>query len=159
MVYPLIIRKYWLISQTLAVLLAVRVGASLVVLPRLLRWLHAEPAPNQWDFDRLRDLAYYVDRWLGIFPANPKGNCFPRSLALFWFARRCGFPARFICGVRRGSDGLDGHAWVMCEGRALLEPTSQWKTHTITYSYPDPDRESAAPEDSLQASHKTTSCF
>ena len=41
---------------------------------------------------RFEDLVYYVDRWLQLFPYNAKGNCFPRSLALYWFATTIGLP-------------------------------------------------------------------
>jgi hypothetical protein len=82
------------------------------------------------------NLVYYVDRWLELFPYNKKGNCFPRSLALYWFARRLGYPVRFQCGVRKDVSHLDGHAWLTLDRLPFHETGQHWQHYTVTFSYP-----------------------
>ena len=56
--------------------------------------------------------------WIGgcnYFPITRKGNCFPRSVAIYWFARRRGYPVHFHCGVRkeaRSSMVMRGSRWI-----------------------------------------------
>lgn len=84
------------------------------------------------------DTVYYVDRWLALFPYNPKGNCFPRALTLFLFARRAGLPVQFNCGVMKVHQQLEGHAWLTLDGHEFLEPSSFWQAFTVTLSFPPP---------------------
>jgi hypothetical protein len=93
------------------------------------------------------DLVYYVDRWLQLFPYNKKGNCFPRSLALYWFARRVGYPVRFHCGVRKEVSNLAGHAWLTLDHQPFHETGQQWQRFTVTFSYP-PDPAAGGKQDS-----------
>lgn len=85
----------------------------------------------------MEDVAYYVDRWLALFPYNLKGNCFPRALALFFFARRAGLPVQFKCGVMMLNQQLEGHAWLVLDGHVFLEPSSYWQSFTVTLSFPE----------------------
>ncbi len=85
----------------------------------------------------LYDIAYYVDRWLSLFPYNAKGNCFPRSLVLYRFARLRGFPVCFHCGVRKMGNRLDGHAWLTLQGRPFHEPTLHWNSFAVTFTFPE----------------------
>lgn len=135
--------KIRLIAESAAVLFVVRFGLRIASVPRVLRWLHLEPVPNGQDLAVLTDLAYYTDRWLGLFPGNPKGNCLPRAVTLYRLARAYGFAVRFQCGIQRHGTQLDGHAWLLKENGAFLEPTNQWEQFTVTFSFPpvsDPER-------------------
>jgi hypothetical protein len=101
----------------------------------LLGWLVCEISADP-DEHAMEDVAYYVDRWLALFPYNPKGNCFPRALALFFFARRAGLPVQFKCGVMKLNQQLEGHAWLVLEGHEFLEPSSYWQSFTVTVTFP-----------------------
>lgn len=143
------VRKYWRIAQSGLVLGLVRGVARLAPLPKVLAWLHHEPSLDALaapDRAVLEDLVYFTDRWLTIFPANAKGNCFPRSLTLYWFARRLGFPVGFHCGIQRNGQALDGHAWLSLNGTAFLEATRHWEGFAVTYSYPDRQGQGTARE-------------
>lgn len=131
------LRRYWLIGRAGLAVTGIRCLVRWMPLPRLLNWLHAEASESLPDRAILDDLAYYTDRWLTLFPANAKGNCFPRSLTLYWFARRQGFPVQFHCGIQRNGSSLDGHAWLSLDGAAFLEPTRHWEGFAITYSFPE----------------------
>lgn len=93
-----VVEKYCLISGTGLLVVVIRLALRLVSLPRLLNWLTCKPGEGAHDQNVMEDIAYYVDRWLALVPYNPKGNCFPRALTLYWFARRAGFCVQFHCG-------------------------------------------------------------
>ncbi len=129
-------RKSRLITGTGLVVVAIRLALRMVSLPRLLNWLTCKPAAGGQDQNIMEDVAYYVDRWLALAPYNPKGNCFPRALTLYWFARRAGFPVQFHCGVMKLNQSLEGHAWLMLDGGEFFEPSPHWRSFTVTVRFP-----------------------
>ncbi|MCS6290857.1 MAG: lasso peptide biosynthesis B2 protein [Nitrospira sp.] len=129
------VRKYRLIVATGVVVVGVRIVSRLTSLRRLLGWLSCEISAGP-DEHAMENVAYYVDRWLALFPYNPKGNCFPRALALFFFARRAGLPVQFKCGVMKLNQQLEGHAWLVLHGHEFLEPSSHWQSFTVTVTFP-----------------------
>ena len=129
-------RKYHLIVRTGLLILAIRVALRTTSLPRLLDLLHAGEGARTHDRPALEEIAYYVDRWLALFPYNSKGNCFPRALSLYRYARRYGVPVDFHCGVRKSGTSLDGHAWLMLSAEPFMEPTQHWQTFAVTFSFP-----------------------
>jgi len=128
--------KYWNVLQTGLLVLWVRLLLRLTNLPGVLDQLSSGSARGTPDEAEMKKMAYYVDRWLRLFPYNQKGNCFPRSLALYQLARRRGYPVRFHCGVRKDASGLEGHAWLTLESKTFYEPGTLWRDFTITFSYP-----------------------
>ncbi len=136
------VRKYRLITGTGLVVLGVRMALRLMSLRRLLCWLSCRPALEGEGQTVMEDTAYYVDRWLTLFPYNPKGNCFPRALTLFLFARRAGLPVQFNCGIMKVHQHLEGHAWLTLDGREFLEPSPYWQAFTVTFKFPQPSVES-----------------
>lgn len=110
----------------------------LVSLRTLLRWLSCGSASGGEGQTVMDDTAYYVDRWLALFPYNPKGNCFPRALTLFLFARRAGLSVQFNCGIMKMHQHLEGHAWLTLDGHEFLEPSSYWQAFTVTLTFPQP---------------------
>lgn len=128
--------KYWNVLQTGLLVLWVRFLLRLTSLPIVLNQLSRGSKMGNPDDAEMKKMAYYVDRWLQLFPYNQKGNCFPRSLALYRLARRRGFPVRFHCGIRKGTSGLEGHAWLTLESKTFHEPGMFWRDFTVTFSYP-----------------------
>ncbi|MCS6327268.1 MAG: lasso peptide biosynthesis B2 protein [Nitrospira sp.] len=108
----------------------------LISLKRLLHWLACKPSPDHKGEASIESVVYYLDRWLAILPYHPKGNCFPRALTLFFFACRAGLAVQFNCGVMKCDQRLEGHAWLMLNGRDFLEPSSSWKAFTVTLTFP-----------------------
>ncbi len=131
-----LVLKYRVIVATGVVVVGVRIASRLTSLRRLLGWLLCEMSGDP-DERTMEDVAYYVDRWLALFPYNLKGNCFPRALALFFFARRAGLPVQFKCGVMMLNQQLEGHAWLVLDGHVFLEPSSYWQSFTVTVSFPE----------------------
>ena len=128
--------KYWMMLRVGLVVLWVRLSLRLKSLPRVLNQLGPTSTTGKPDDAVMKRLAYYVDRWLQLFPYNRKGNCFPRALALYRFARQLGYPVRFHCGVRREAAGLDGHAWLTLDTQVFHEPGRHWQDFIVTFSYP-----------------------
>lgn len=133
------LRKYWRLTQVASLMIGMRMALFFIKLPRMLAWLSRPTIPKQQNFELLQDANYYSFRYFNWFPVNPKGNCLPRSLILYWFARRCGYPVRFHCGIRWLGEALDGHAWLSLNETPFLEaknPLTE-EGYNITYSYPD----------------------
>ncbi|MBL8037295.1 MAG: lasso peptide biosynthesis B2 protein [Nitrospira sp.] len=128
--------KYRSVLQTGLLVLWVRLLLHLTSLPVVLNQLSRGSRMGNPDDAEMKKMAYYVDRWLRLFPYNQEGNCFPRSLALYRLARRRGFPVRFHCGVKKGVSGLEGHAWLTLESKTVYEPGAFWRDFTVTFSYP-----------------------
>jgi hypothetical protein len=129
-------RKYWAVLRVGVVLSWIRLLLRMKSLPLVLDCVNPRAIAGAPDPAVMEDLVYYVDRWLALFPYNAKGNCFPRSLTLYRFARRLGYAVMFHCGVRRESSGLDGHAWLTLDGQPFHESGQNWRRFTVTYSYP-----------------------
>ncbi|MCS6306508.1 MAG: lasso peptide biosynthesis B2 protein [Nitrospira sp.] len=131
-----IVKKYWTLLGVGLVVLWVRLLLRSKSLPLVLDRVTPHSMSRRPDDAVMEDVAYYVDRWLELFPYNRKGNCFPRSLALYWFAKRSGYPVRFQCGVRKDASHLDGHAWLTLDRLPFHETGLHWQRYTVTFSYP-----------------------
>jgi hypothetical protein len=138
----LFVRKCWTLLHVGLVVLRIRLSLRVKTLPRVLDQLSSLCMAAEPDDSAIKRLVGYVDCWLRWFPYNTKGNCFPRSLAIYGFARQLGYPVVFHCGVRKGASNLDGHAWLTLGSYAFYEPGKQWRDFTVTFSYPpDPARD------------------
>jgi transglutaminase superfamily protein len=131
-----LVKKYWTVLRVGLVVLWVRLLLRGKSLPLVLDRLNPCSMAGRLDGAVMGDLVRYVDRWLQLFPYNKKGNCFPRSLALYWFARRLGYPVLFHCGVRKEVSNLDGHAWLTLDRQPFHEAGQHWQRFTVTFSYP-----------------------
>lgn len=114
----------------------IRLALKLVKLGSLLAWLQPATCSGRKDEQYIARMADRTDHLLRIFPANPKGNCLPRSLILFRIARLEGLPVVFHCGVRRSEFGLDGHAWLTLNEQPFLEKSRQHEAMVKTVSFP-----------------------
>lgn len=149
-----LVEKYWTVFRAGLVVLWVRLSLRVKSLPQVLDQLNPRSMAERPDEAVMGDLVYYVDRWLQLFPYNKKGNCFPRSLALYWFARRLGYPILFHCGVKKEGSNLDGHAWLTWDCQPFFEPGQHWKQFTVTFSYP-PDPVAGRSQDSTSHRQKS----
>jgi hypothetical protein len=130
------VKKYWTLVRVGLIVSWIRLLLRVKTLPLVLNRLSPRSMTGSPDEGVMGDLVYYVDRWLQVFPYNTKGNCFPRSLALFWFARRLGYPVLFCCGVRKEGSSLDGHAWLVLDRQPFHESNQHCQLFTVTFSYP-----------------------
>lgn len=147
--FPLV-KKYWTVLHVGLVVLWVRFLLRIESLPRVLDRLNPRSMIGTPNEAVMGDFVYYVDRWLELFPYNTRGNCFPRSLALYWFARRLEYPVLFHCGVRKEVSSLDGHAWLTLDRRPFYEVGQHWQQFTVTFSYPQNSAAGGRPDPTVQ---------
>ena len=131
-----VVKKYRAVLWAALTVSWIRILLRIKPLPQVLDRLHRCSMAQNPGGDSFEDLVYYVDRWLQLFPYNKKGNCFPRSLTLYYLARQSGDAVQFRCGVRKEAAGLDGHAWLMLDGHSFYEIGEYWQQFTVTFSYP-----------------------
>lgn len=67
-----------------------------------------------------RRLAAYLVR-RGPFPARPPGNCLERSLGAYRVLCSLGADVRLVIGIRPRDAGVDGHVWVVLDGKPFAE--------------------------------------
>lgn len=134
---PHTLREWWLLTRVTALLLAFRLFLLRVALPTTLRWLTPARAPATADPGMMTKATQYADAllWRLAFPL--RGPCLPRSLTLYYFARRYGLPVQFHCGVCRTNGALQGHAWLSLAGRPFLEANNPANNYAVTFSFPD----------------------
>lgn len=131
-----LVKKYWTAFRAGLVVLWIRLLLRVKSLPQVLDRLTPRSLTGRPAEAEMGDLVYYVDRWLVLFPYHKKGNCFPRSLALYWLARRLGYRVLFQCGVWKDGSYLDGHAWLTLDRLPFFEISQHWQRYTVTFSYP-----------------------
>lgn len=51
----------------------------------------------------------------------PDARCLVRSVVLWWWMRASGLDPQVCMGVRPGQGGMEGHAWVECDGHVIDE--------------------------------------
>ncbi|WP_420888061.1 lasso peptide biosynthesis B2 protein [Candidatus Nitronereus thalassa] len=136
---PKNLSEFLLAWQVLGVTSVLRLFVRWVKLPTLLRWLTPYSASAVPRHHKLSIVDRYITSVLDRFPSNPRGCCLVRSLALYAFGRRSGFPVHFHCGVSRVNGELQGHAWLSLHNQPFLESGNPFTTNVVTYSYPHRD--------------------
>jgi hypothetical protein len=149
-------KKYWTVLRAGLVVSWIRLLLRRKSLPLVLDRLNPRSMTGRPDEVVMGDLAYYVDRWLTLFPYNKKGNCFPRSLALYWFARRLGYPVLFQCGLRKEDLNLDGHAWLTLDRQPFHETGQPSQRFIVFFSYP-PDPAAGTQDSAIRRQGNRTS--
>jgi hypothetical protein len=77
----------------------------------------APPADPADGLEEARRLGWVVARTLRLLPGDTR--CLTRSLVLTRLLARRGIAAKLVIGARPGSE-FQAHAWVECEGEAVL---------------------------------------
>ncbi len=149
--YP---RDLWLFLQILLTLMLLPRKIGKLSLPDLLSRI--DPGAVQGPRDRLRleKTVRFIESLLKYSFFRRYGYCLLRSLILFKFLRRQGWPVTIHFGVRKTGDeagtvpdkrvratpaaqiGITGHSWLMLNGKPFLEAESGEGAFTETYSYP-----------------------
>jgi len=141
--WPKTIKELWLLVQVFGLLTALRLLLPHVQIQTLLRWLALSRIPPVADPDRLETVRRYTEALLWRIPFPSPGKCLPRSLTLYYFAARYGFPVQVHCGVRRMGERLQGHAWLSLYGRPFLEEDNPGHSYAVIFSFPSPERAGA----------------
>jgi len=98
----------------------VRPLKHLVSIRTLVRLVRNRREPHR-DHARTATIVQYLSA-RGRFPHRPPANCYDRSLAAYRLLGAAGARPELHVGVRRpGGSTLDGHVWVVLDGRAVAE--------------------------------------
>lgn len=109
-------------------------------LPRALELVAAKPKapavdPPESPAETMNRLAHAMDLLLRTDLLVFKPICWKRAAVLHRYLTLSGISSRIVFGVRRGSQGeVDGHAWLECNGKPILEITAP--NYKITYAFP-----------------------
>jgi hypothetical protein len=100
--------------------MVVRPLKHIVPLRTLVHLLHRSPG-RLADATKVRREVESFLRQSGPLPRAP-ANCLERSLGAYRLLCRAGASPALVVGMRRGSrTGVDGHVWVVVDGRPLAE--------------------------------------
>ena len=126
-------REALLLVQMVAMVAALKVLQRVVSLPTLLRLFDVRrPRPER----RLhpKRLAWLASGLLRrLFGQD---YCMPRSIVLFHFMRKWGYPTRLHFGVARREGALKGHAWVTLGDLPFAERGDPRRSYKTMYTYP-----------------------
>ena len=132
-------REAWLILRLSFWVIVVASLMPRCPLLRLLAWLSPRPRKATYQ-PRLapQRAAYWLDRLLNLNAWVFTPICWKRALVLHRILGREGIETRILFGVRQ-PDGqavnpLNGHAWLECEGRPLLEKEAP--QYVVTFAFP-----------------------
>ena len=113
----------------------VRVLKQVVPLETLVRFMRRPPTgrPRSRAFER--KLENYLDQ-TARFPFRPPANCFERSLAVYRILCSANTRPELVVGFRHSPERrLEGHVWVVVDGRALGESSESLATFTPIVSF------------------------
>jgi Transglutaminase-like superfamily len=65
-----------------------------------------------------------------------RGECLVRGLTRYYFLRRAGLPVRLIFGMGDINGRLEGHCWLVQEGRPFLESGNPERHFTRMLTFP-----------------------
>src|SRR6476660_5900909 len=134
--WPRTAKEMCLLIWVLGVVISIRLLLCILDVRTMLRWLSPSRQSVRISADMLDKIVRYIDGVLWRLSVSAKGNCLPRSLALFYFATRCGLPVRLCCGVCRMGNTLEGHAWLTLLKRPFLERGNPESYYKVTFSFP-----------------------
>src|SRR5712692_4436668 len=137
--WPKTHKEIWLLVRVFGLLTALRLLLPRVKLQSLLRWLTPSQIAPIADPGTLEKTVQYTDALLWRLSFPLRGPCLPRSLTLYYFATRCGFPVHVHCGVRRMGEALQGHAWLSLHGKPFLEADISDCSYAVTFSFLGPE--------------------
>ena len=116
------LRNGLLVGRLLPVYVLLGLLKHFVPLPSLVHWARCHPiGPRNHEVERR--LTTGVLR-LSQLAALSGGTCLQRSLLLYRVLSRAGADPTLVVGFERSDDRIRGHAWVVVDGTALLEPKS-----------------------------------
>lgn len=128
----------WLFLQILLTLIFLPTLIRRFSLPDLLKRLDPGVLPHRQSKARLEKTVGFVDTLIRYRAFQRYGECLLRSLILFRFLRRQGWPVEIHFGVRKVSENspqITGHSWLVLERQPFLEKESQQDTFSTTYVY------------------------
>jgi hypothetical protein len=125
----LLLLRIFLLAVTVPLLLRLK-------LPTLLALLDAKRAPAQADPARVTKIVRYVDIVLHSGRPVVRRSCLTRGLTLFYFLRRAGLDVSLTLGMGKPNGTVEGHCWLVTEGRPFLENRDPRSVFEEFYRFP-----------------------
>jgi hypothetical protein len=98
-------------------------------------------SPGDGSLDQVRRYSNFIATVI----LRSRRPCLLRCLVLYRYCRRRGVPVSIHFGIRRGTDGLQGHSWLCLHGTPLFEEEEKLQGYANVYTYPE-----TPPEHDLQ---------
>jgi hypothetical protein len=113
-------RNGWLIARLVPAYLILGLLKHVVPLSWLARWAWCAPdGPRDREAERrLAVRVFRLSQLIGLLDRD----CLHRSLLLYRVLSRAGADPRLVIGFQRMNGRILGHAWVIVEGHAVIEP-------------------------------------
>lgn len=127
-------RNAWTIARLLPIYVLVLVLERVRPLGDLAAWARGTTMATERDrTEETRRVACVIRlcRWFGAIDRK----CVPRSVLLYRELSRLGADPTLKIGFRRGESGLEGHAWVVVDGRAVAEADPAETGFEVTGSF------------------------
>jgi hypothetical protein len=105
-------------------LLALPVLLRVSSVRRTVRLLTPHSPPARCAQGQIEHVVAAVDHIYLRRPLRHYGPCLRRSLTLYYFLRRRGYPVRLALGACPSPNGLVAHAWLTLDGHPVFEPNS-----------------------------------
>jgi len=126
-----------LLARILGVLVVVHLTLPILKVRETVRWLTPSQLPPNRDLVEVQRVVRHVDGLLRRAPWLLYGPCLLRSLTLYYFCTRLGYPVRINFGVRERPDGqLDAHGWLGLDDNSFMEPGAPEETYTLIWRLP-----------------------
>jgi hypothetical protein len=109
----------------LAVPLLVRRGPE-----RMAALLEPASPPRPADPVGAEALALRIDRWLRAGWPLVRRGCLTRGITRYWFLRRAGFDVSLRFGIGEVNGRIEGHCWLVRDGRPFLESRNPREVYT-----------------------------
>ncbi len=124
----------WLLVQMSGLLGQILLLQRRMPLDDLVRRFDTPPADRVRPAVSLRRLNVLVTGLLSLIYGSD--FCMKRSLILFHYMRKWGYPVHIHFGVAKENGKLKGHAWVDLAGHPFAEGSDPRQAYRITYTYP-----------------------
>jgi hypothetical protein len=114
------IKNGWLVARLLPAYLILGLLKHVVPLSWLARWAWSAPdGPRDREAEsRLAARVFRLSQLIGLLDRD----CLHRSLLLYRVLSRAGADPRLVIGFQRMNGRILGHAWVIVDGHAVIEP-------------------------------------
>jgi Transglutaminase-like superfamily len=127
------IRTGLIIGRLLPAYVLLGLLKHLVPVKWLVRWAWCSPVGPR-DRELERQLTACIIRLSQLIGRRDR-DCLQRSLLLYRVLSGAGADPTLVMGFQRANDRILGHAWVVVDGQAVLEPQADLRRFSVTLQF------------------------
>lgn len=125
--------------RIVGLLVGLNAALHFVKVRRVVGWLTPTTTPPTVEISEVRRVVRHVDGVMRRAPILFFGHCLLRSLTLYYFCTRLGYPVRIAFGIRRNPDGsVDAHGWLVLDDRPFMERGAPEVDYLQVWHLPEP---------------------